>query len=191
MAKELFLKFYIPEGQRHCVLNEANYKKIRPGYLLFSDKCLTPIKDEDAEALLRQNPRIISDKPMSASAIGKEKKRMARPAYHPDHINKRILDRDLNVDEATSMEIDRDAEKGPEFIIDDEVKETLVELAKMSDEEFKALKPAEIAGYGSILGVKIKTVGIKKTAMLKQLNDRAAEVKAETKGADEDYDADN
>ena len=190
MAKELYLTNYIPEGQRHCILNEANFKKQRPGYLLFADKCLTPIKDEDADSLLRQNPRLISEKPMTAAAIKKAKQVAARPAYYPDHVNRRILNQDLNVDEATSMEIDRES-KGDEFIVDDEVKETLVELAKMSDAEFKELKPAEIAGYGSILGIRIKTVGVKKAAMLKQLNDRAAAVQAEIKGAEEDYDAEN
>lgn len=199
MAKELFLKVYIPEGQRHCVLDETNFKKIRPGYLLFADKCLTPIKDEHAEALLRQNPHVIAEKPMSKSAIEKAQENMPRPAYTPDHVSKKILVHDEEVDAETSLEIDSSKKKSTSktFIIEKsdveintDVKLALEALAKMSDDEYAKLPPKDVREYALTLGLKIP-VTVKKEEALKVLNGRAAELMEQVKSAEEDYDAEN
>jgi hypothetical protein len=213
MAKNVYLKRYIEEGQRHCVLDEANYKKKRPGYLLFCDSCLTPIRDEDADALVRQNPNVLSFKPMSKKALEEAIEGNTRPSYSPDHINRRILDHDLNEDEPTTMEIaqakavlaaagkkkgaKKDTKKKGaanviEFVdveISGEVKDTLETLAKMSDAEFDGLKLKEIREYGAVLGVNVPAVGIKTVDALKALNSKAAELMENVKSDDEDYDA--
>jgi hypothetical protein len=212
MAKNVYLKRYIEEGQRHCVVDEATNKKKRPGYLLFCDTCLTPIRDEDADALVRQSPNILSLKPMSKKALEEAIETNERPSYSPDHINRRTLENDLNIDEPTSMEIAQakavlkaagKKEKKPakkaaanviEFVeveITGEVKDTLETLAKMSDAEFDGLKLKEIRTYGESLGVKVPAVGIKTVDALKALNSRAAELMENVKSDDEDYEADD
>lgn len=205
MAKNVYLKRYIPEGQRHCVLNEANFKKMRPGYLLFAGECLTPIKEDDANTLVRQNPNVLSFKPLSKAAIEEASKNLPRPAYSPDHVSKKILESDLNEDETTSMEISiaKAQKKGKtaqkiEKVDADEflektagVKEVLEKIAKMADAEFKEMKLKEIREYGVSLGLKIPAVGIKTVDALKALNDRAAELMEKVKSDEGDYDADN
>ena len=201
MAKNVYLKRYIPEGQRHCVLNEANFKKMRPGYLLFAGECLTPIKDDDANTLVRQNPNVLSFKPLSKAAIEKASENLPRPAYSPDHVSKKILESDLNEDETTSMEISiakaqkkaKTAQKieKVEVEITAAVKTILGDIAKMSDAEFKGMKLKEVREYGLSLGLKIPAVGIKTVDALKALNDCAAELMEQVKSDESDYDADN
>lgn len=206
MAKNVYLKRYIPEGQRHCVLNEANFKKMRPAYLLFAGECLTPIKDDDANTLVRQNPNVLSFKPLSKAAIEEASENLPRPAYTPDHVSKKILESDLNEDETTSMEISiakAQKKKGKtaqkiEKVDADEflektvgVKEVLENIAKMSDAEFNGMKLKEVRAHGESLGLKIPAVGIKTVDALKALNDRAAELMEKVKSDEGDYDADN
>ena len=209
MAKNVYLKRYIEEGQRHCILNEANFKKMRPGYLIFADKCLTPIKDEDAHGLVRQNPHLLSLEPMSAAALKKAKKGNTRPSYSPDHVNRRILSHDLNEDETTSLELaaeDNLYKKPPKvgepktkaaatMTVEDVeitgiVKDVLATIAKMSDAEFNGMKLKDVRTIGETLGLKIPAVGIKTTDALKALNGRAAELMENVKSDDEDYEAD-
>lgn len=202
MAKNVYLKRYIEEGQRHCVLDEANFKKKRPGYLLFCDSCLTQIKDEDANTLVRQNPNILSFKPMSIAALKEAIENNTRPSYSPDHINRRILESDLNEDEATSMEVAaaKAAKKAKtpaaqkietvDVEITGAVKDTLAKIAQMSDAEFNGMKLKEVRAYGEPLGLKIPAVGIKTVSALAALNGRAAELMEQVKSDDEDYEAD-
>ena len=169
---ELYLKTNIPEGQRHCVVDEVTLKKIRPGYLIFPTKCLNDIPTKDAEVLLRQNDHILSKKPMSDVQIKKEGE-AKRPAYPPDHISRKQAETEASPEElAPSGLLDE------QFVVDDEVIGVLQKIAKMDADEYGKLKPKQIHDFAATLGLKLPA-NLTKEVKLARLNDRCAELAQE------------
>ena len=194
MAKQIFLKVYIPEGQRHAVIDPVTLRKQRPGYLLFADKCLTPIDDKNADMLLNQNPHILSEQPMTKKDINVTiKSGYVNPDQSPDHQSRKTAAFDLNLDEPTARELEtekqvKDAKAQvkkkvnklaeittvKDVAITEAVRQRLEEVAKMSDNEFNGLKMAELTEIGASIGVIIPAVGVKKVDALASVNKQAA-----------------
>lgn len=180
MGKLIYLKQNVVSGQRHFVMDPRNLKKKRPGYLLFPTKCLKPIPDEDAELLLEQNVNCLSTTPL------------------------KVKDDTPIVGEVTGINLgpkknnfykDTEEYKKPqpnqvtgksEFVIDEDVTKALTDLAKMSDQEFKALSGKDITEYGTVLGITFKK-GMKKDQMLRKINARCKELIGQVKQGESDY----
>lgn len=212
MAKKLFLARYIPEGQVFCVMNVATGKKQRPGYRLFADKCDILIADKDADILVEQNKGLICLTPMDKETLEAEKEGYPKDSYDPDVVSKKILRGRTEPDLVASVEIEvkkltdqvkqlkaelKKYTKKPEavepvvpvknFVIDDDVKAKLKELAKLvSDNKFDKLKSSEIIKYGKELGI-IISVTLKNADKLNALNSRAAELAKLIDSDDKDY----
>lgn len=207
MAKEVFLKRYIPEGQRHAVVDPVTLKKQRPGYLLFADKCLTPIDDKNAELLVSQNEHILSFKKLSEKEIEEEiEKGYVNPDQQPDHQSRKTAAFDLELDEPTAKELETEkavkaaksqatkkAKKLAEIVvledvaITENVRQSLEDIAKMSDDEFNGQKMPELIELGKSLGVVIPAVGVKKVDALTAINDQAKLLQDKVTGPDGDF----
>ena len=149
---KLYLKRNLPEGQRHCVVDPVTGQIKYPGYLLFPDKCINEIPDNDAERLLEQDGHIISKEPNDFENFSS---------------NSTVI----------TMETVGPIDESEEFVIDETVIATLQEIAGISSQEFKKLGNKEITNYGHILGVAIP-MNIKKVERLELLNKRCQHVAA-------------
>lgn len=165
---KLFLNVWIPQGQRHYVMDPVTLKKQRPGYILFPDKCIKDIPEKDANHFL-ENVHTISDKPMKA----------------PENAE----DIDLPpTDFRTRKEAVQMLKKPePKNLVDDvlfSVDENVIEkLMKLADKDFSKLSRNEVTDYGKSLGISIP-VNIKKNERLAMLDDRCKELtdELESKG---------
>ena len=155
---KLYLKRNLPEGQRHCVVDPVTGQIKYPGYLLFPDKCINEIPDNDAERLLEQDGHIISKEPNDFENFSS---------------NSTVI----------TMETIGPKDEPEEFVIDEIVIGTLQQIAGMSSEEFKGLSKGEITSYGHDLGVAIP-VNIKKAERLRVLDNRCKELAAQVKTED-------
>lgn len=200
---KLFLTTHVPAGQKVNVVDPVTMKIKQPGYLLFPDKCDEDIPDDDAKVILRQNPEAISDKPMSKTAIQKQLDHEGRDFSLPRGFTmtellaratiqeleaalrlkrgEQFLPGSENTNEAAgdfnaNVPVNSKGLNLNEFVIDEKVEETVKLIASMKKEDLKNLKPADIAKLGADLGIKIPSVGIKKTDAINLLDNRAKEL---------------
>lgn len=154
MAK-LYLKNNIPWGQRVYLMDPANqFKKLRPGYLLFPHKCDVNIPEDVAERLLEQDGHILSTEPT------KFKEAPAATVTSPDHKTRQLAKEEVPDEEQP---------------IDTAIFRVLSEIAAYSEAGFLNITPKQINDYSAILNVKNAPTQ-KKHVRLRILAERAREL---------------